>query len=70
MEKFSIRQLYCLLVSDMGKKIFDFYDDICRIAVRVVKRAIILFALGIMINSIGGNNDFRTFRIPGMLTLI
>ena len=37
-----------------------------RLAARVVKRSVILFALGIMINSIGGNNDFRTFRIPGL----
>jgi hypothetical protein len=47
-------------------RFFNFW----RIAARVVKRAIILFALGIMINSIGGNNDFRTFRIPGELNTI
>lgn len=39
-----------------------------RIAFRVIKRSLILFALGIMINSIGpGNNNLRTLRIPGVL---
>ena len=33
----------------------------------VCKRSCILFFLGLIINSLGGNNDLRTLRIPGVL---
>ena len=33
----------------------------------VCKRSAILFFLGLVINSLGGNNDLRTLRIPGVL---
>ena len=31
----------------------------------VIRRSLILFFLGLVVNSIGGHNDFRTMRIPG-----
>ena len=37
------------------------------IVINVIRRSVILFGLGLIINSIGGNNDFRTMRIPGVL---
>lgn len=33
----------------------------------IVRRSATLFFLGLVINSIGGHNDLRTFRIPGVL---
>lgn len=36
-------------------------------ALNVAKRSAILFFLGLVINSVGGHNDLRTFRIPGVL---
>ena len=33
----------------------------------VCKRSSILFFLGLIINSLGGNNDLKTLRIPGVL---
>ena len=37
------------------------------IVLNIIRRSVILFSLGLIINSIGGNNDFRTMRIPGVL---
>ena len=38
-----------------------------RIVLRVIKRSIILVFLGLIINSEGGHNDLKTFRLPGVL---
>ena len=38
-----------------------------KLFVNVLRRSVILFCLGLVINSNGGNNDFRTMRIPGVL---
>ena len=38
-----------------------------KIALNIAKRSLILFSLGLLINSIGGNNDLANFRIPGVL---
>ena len=37
------------------------------IVINIIRRSVILFGFGLIINSIGGNNDFRTMRIPGVL---
>ena len=37
-----------------------------KIVKNVIRRSMILFFLGLVINSVGGHNDFRTLRIPGM----
>ena len=31
----------------------------------IIRRSLILFFLGLVVNSIGGHNNFRTMRIPG-----
>ena len=38
-----------------------------KLIANVLRRSVILFCLGLVINSNGGNNDFRTMRIPGVL---
>ena len=38
-----------------------------RLTFVILKRSLILFGLGLIINSIGGNNDLANFRIPGVL---
>ena len=37
------------------------------IVINVIRRSAILFFLGLVINSMGGHNDLRTLRIPGVL---
>lgn len=41
-----------------------------QLALRCVKRGLKLIIIGLVLNSIHGNNDLATFRIPGQRSLI
>ena len=38
-----------------------------KVLLSIIRRSATLFFLGLVINSVGGHNDFRTMRIPGVL---